>query len=168
MHMSDDEDAERSEADEAIEREIRNSRKFTLEEAIARMAGPGAMKGASPIARKRQAELEIEACIRSRLADNDGGLKVVLARGVKESEILLMNYEQPLAALATYCQQVLSSEYSLKELVRAADTEWGRVLMERPYFEKEGSSPHPDDPYTVESVRSALSGLIEQLAVGEE
>ena len=60
--MSDNQDAERSEADADLEREIRNSRKFTLEEAIGRMAGPGAMKGESPIARKQQAELEIESC----------------------------------------------------------------------------------------------------------
>jgi hypothetical protein len=40
-------------------------------------------------------------------------------------------------------------------------------MGERPYFENEGSPLHPDDPYTVESVRNALSGLLEQLAVGE-
>ena len=33
--------------------------------------------------------------------------------------------------------------------------------------EKEGSPNHPDDPYTVESVRSALFGLLEQLAAGQ-
>jgi hypothetical protein len=37
----------------------------------------------------------------------------------------------------------------------------------RPYFEKKGSERHRDDPYTVKSVRNALSGLLEQLAVGE-
>ena len=40
-------------------------------------------------------------------------------------------------------------------------------MGERPYFEKEGTPCHPDDPYTVESVRLALSGLLEQLASGE-
>ena len=89
-----------------------------------------------------------------------------MLRHVRESELLLKNYDQPLAVLAAYCQQVLSSDYRLKELVREADTEWGRVLGERPYFEKEGSPPHPDDCYTVESVRSALSELIKQLAAG--
>ena len=81
--------------------------------------------------------------------------------------MLLASYEKPLAALVICCQQVLSSDYQLQELVRAADTEWGRVLGERPYFEKEGSSPHPDDPYTVESVRNALSGLIQELTGAE-
>jgi hypothetical protein len=52
-------------------------------------------------------------------------------------------------------------------LIRAADIEWGRVFGERPYFEKEGPPHHHDDPYTVEYVLSALSGLLEQLAAGE-
>lgn len=49
--MSGDSDATRSEADAELEREIRKERKFTLEEAIGRMIGPGGMKGASPITR---------------------------------------------------------------------------------------------------------------------
>ena len=40
-HMSDDKQPkQRSKADAELEREIREGRKFTLEEAIARMAGP--------------------------------------------------------------------------------------------------------------------------------
>ena len=161
--MSDNQDTGNSEADAELEREIRNSRKFTLEEAIARMAGPGAMKGASPVARKRQAELEIESGIRSRLADTAGALKVVLFRRVRDSEVLLMNYDQPLAVLAACCQQVLNSDYNLKELVREADVEWGRILGERPHFERDGASPHPDDPYTLEGVRTALGTALARL-----
>jgi hypothetical protein len=55
----------------------------------------------------------------------------------------------------------------LKELVREADVEWGRVYDKRPHFEKEGAPPDPDDPYTVESVRTILAGLIDQL-IGSE
>jgi hypothetical protein len=157
-----------SESDAELEREIRNSRKFTLAEAIGRLAGPGALKGESPIARKQQAEYQIEACLRRCLPDGVGALKMVLLRCVKESDLLHKNYDQPLTVLAVYCQQVLSSDYNLKELVRETDTEWGRMLGERPHFEKEGSPPHPDDCYTVASVRSALAGLIKQLAAGEE
>jgi hypothetical protein len=63
--------------------------------------------------------------------------------------------------------QVLNSDYLLKEPVREADVEWGRVQGERPYFEREGSPPHPDDPYTFESVRKTLAGFIEQLGAGD-
>src|SRR5262249_39733776 len=166
-HMSDDQEAQRSDADSEIEREIRKGRKFTLAEAIGRLAGPGAMKGESPIARLQQAENEIETWLSRHLADAGGVLKVVLLRGVKGSELLLNNFDQPLIVLGSYCQRILGSDYRLKELVREADIEWGRVFGERPYFEKEGSPPNPEDPYTVESVRNALSGLLGQLALGE-
>jgi hypothetical protein len=165
--MSDDPKTERSDKDAELEREIRKERKFTLAEAIGRLAGPGAMKGESPVARMQQAGVEIENWLRSHLADPAGALQVVLLRGVKESELLLNNLDQPLIVLGGYCQRILSSDYLLEELVRRADTEWGRLFGERPYFDKKGSPPDPDDPYTVASVRKTLSGLLEQLALGE-
>lgn len=157
---------ERPPADAELEREIREGRKFTLEEAIARMAGPGAMKGESPITGMQQAETQIGSWLRSHLTDSGRALVVVLHRRIKGSELLLNNFDQPLEVLASYCQQVLDSEYLLKEVVREADIEWGRVMLERPHFEKEGVPPHPDDCYTVVSVRNALSKGIEQLRAG--
>jgi hypothetical protein len=91
----------------------------------------------------------------------------VLHRQVNASELLLNNFDQPELVLAGYCQRVLDSDYLLEELARDADIEWGRVMGERPYFEKEGAPHHPHDPYTVESVRNALSGLLRQLASGQ-
>jgi hypothetical protein len=166
--MGDNKDTQRSEADAELEREIRKGRKFTLSEAIGRLAGPGAMKGESPIARMQQAGVEIENWLRGHLADAAGALQVVLLRGVKESELLLNNLDQPLIVLGSYCQRILSSDYLLEELVRNADTEWGRVFGERPYFDKKGSPPNPEDPYTVDSVRNTLSALLKQLALGQE
>jgi hypothetical protein len=165
--MNDNEGTQRSEADAELEREVRKDRKFTLEEAIGRLAGPGAMKGESPVARMQQAEAEIASWLRRHLADAGGALRFVLHRNVKASELLLNNFDQPLVVLAGYCRRVLDSEYLLEELVRDADVEWGRVMGERPYFVRPGSPSHPDDPYTVESVRNALSGLLEKLASGE-
>jgi hypothetical protein len=162
--MGDDKDTQRSEADAELDREIRKEHKFTLAEAIGRMAGPGALKGESPVARLQQAEIEIEFWLRSHLADVGGALQVVLHRQVKGSELLLNSFDQPLVALAGFCQRVLDSDYLLEELVRDADVEWGRAMGERPYFEKADAPHHPDDPYTVESVRNALSGLLSQLA----
>lgn len=162
--MSDGQNKQRSEADAELEREIRQGRKFTLEEAIGRMAGPGAMKGESPIPRLQQAEVEIASWLRSHLVDAGGALEVVLHRDVKGSELLLKNFDHPLVVLADYCQQVLNSDYSLKELVRNSDIEWGRIMGERPYFEREGSPRHPNDPYTIETVRNTLLELLTQLA----
>lgn len=161
--MSEKKHIEPSQADRELEEEIRKGRKFTLEEAIGRLAGPGAMKGESPVARLQQAEIEIGSWLRCHLADAGGGLEVALHREVRESELLLNNLDQPLVVLAGYCQRVLASDYLLAELVRNADVEWGRVMGERPYFEREGSPCHPDDPYTVESVRLCLSRILKEL-----
>ena len=89
--MNDDESTRSSEEDAELEREIRERRKFTLEEAIARMAGPGAFKGESPVARMRQAEMEIGSWLRCHLSDAGGALEVVLHRYIKGSELLLSN-----------------------------------------------------------------------------
>jgi len=161
--MSDNNDKQRSEADEELEREIRKGRKFSLAEAIGRMAGPGAMKGVSPVARMQQAAIEIENWLREHMRAGGPELQAVLFRCIKESELLLNNFEKPLFVLSAFCRQVLDSEFLLKELVRQADVEWGIVNGERPFFEKEGSTSDPDDPYTHESVRRTLAGLIEQL-----
>jgi hypothetical protein len=58
------------------------------------------------------------------------------------------------------------SDSLLKELVREADVEWGRVQGERPHFEREGAPPDPDDPCTFASVRESLADLVEQLGGG--
>jgi hypothetical protein len=163
--VSDNQNKRRSEADAELEREIRSERKFTLEEAIGRMAGPGAMKGESPVTRLQQAQFEISSWLRSHVAS--GGLEVVLTRDVKDSELLLQHVDQPLLGLAIHFRQILDSDHRLKELVRHADTEWGRMMQERPFFDQEGSPPHPDDPYTIESVRNTLSGLLKQLKVDD-
>src|SRR4051794_27349746 len=102
--MSDNQDRQRSESDAELEREIRQGRKLTLAEAIGRLAGPGAMKGESPVARMQQAAVEIEYWLRGHLADAVGALQVVLHRHIKGSELLLNNIDRPLVVLAGYCQ----------------------------------------------------------------
>lgn len=158
--MDEDEDKQRSQADEQVEREIRQGRKFTPGEAMARLAGPGAMKGASPVSPVQQAEAEIGTWLRNNVADAGGALKVVLHRQLKGSKLLLESLDRPLAALGVYCRRALETDNLVKELVREADMEWGRAMDERPYFEREGDPPHPDDPYTVETVRRALDDII--------
>src|SRR6187401_1111260 len=125
--MSDDPPKRHSIADADLEREIRDGRKFSLAEAIGRLAGPGMMKGVSPATRKQQAEAEIESFLDRNLVTPAGAMSVVMFRQVKESEILLNNYDQPLVSLAGYVQRVLDSEYLLQELVRESDCEWGRA-----------------------------------------
>jgi hypothetical protein len=164
--MSDNTDTESSDRDEEIERELRTTRTFSLNEAIGRIAGGGFMKGGSPVSRTLQAELEIEEYLRRHLADAGSALRGVLGRHLGD-RLLTSDDNQPLAALAEYITRVLESEHLLEEIVRDADAEWGRVHEERPYFQEPGRPPHPDDPYTIDSVRLALVELRERLASGE-
>jgi hypothetical protein len=159
-HMSTDPPDRSPGPDAEFEREVRADHKFSLAEAIGRMGGPGMMKGISPVTRKQQAEAAIRTCLGKHLPDSQGALTGTLLRQVGESAALLEDMDRPLVVLARHVRSVLGSEYLLKELVREADAEWGRVFMERPHFEREGRPSDPNDPYTTESVRAALSHLL--------
>ena len=165
--MTEHRDPNPSSDDAELEREIRANRKFSPSEVIARMAGSGMMKGASPVSRGRQAELVIEEFLRRHLMDAGGVLGRVVSRGVSKSARLSGKPDQPLTILADYVRQVLRSDSLLRELVREADVEWGREFGERPYFQREGREPHPDDPYTMESVRVALLTALDKLTADE-
>src|SRR3954469_3271267 len=134
-HDQQQQDAQRD-RDAEMERDIRKDRKFSLSEAIGRLAGPGCMKGASPVSRTRQAAAQIEDYLRIHLADHGCGMRPVLLRNVRDSDLLLNNLDQPLVVLAAYIQRMLGSEFLLKDFVREADVEWAQLLSERPIFEK--------------------------------
>ena len=148
--------------DDELEREIRAQRKFSLAEAIGRMGGD-LLKGASPVTGKRQAELVLERYLRKNLSDAEGALQVALQRRLKESEVLLKGYDQPFDVLSRLLESLLDSEERLRRFVGQVDAEWGRLYSERPYFEIEGRSPHPQDPYTFDSVRDQLARLLADL-----
>ena len=156
-------DDEQFAADAALEREIRLGRKFNARDALARMAGPGALKGASPISPVLQAETAVGSWLGGNLSDTEGALRVVLHRHLKGSELLLGNLEQPLVAIAGYLRKLLAADNLLQDIVSEADVEWGRAMDERPHFERDGMPPHPDDPYTLESVRAALGAALARL-----
>ena len=164
--MAEQDKPEPSESDDALQKEIRQGRKFSVNEALGRMGGQGMMKGASPVSPRQQAELEIELYLRDHISDASGVLPVVLFRYVKQSTLLLEGAEKPMNVLAACVRRVLDSPDLIKELVRLTDMEWGGRLGERPLFEKEGQPPHPEDPYTVESVRATLQRLLDKLATG--
>jgi hypothetical protein len=164
--MSKNGDTNSADRNGETEREIRTNRTFSLSEAIGRLAGGDFMKGGSAVSRKRQAELEIEEYLRRHLVDPGGVLRSVLLRHLGD-RLLNGGYDQPLAALAEYIPSVLASAHLLEEFVREADAEWGRVQEERPYFQEPSRPPHPDDPYTIDSVRLTLVRLGEILASSE-
>jgi broad specificity phosphatase PhoE len=151
-----------------IDREVRLGRTFSLSEAIGRMGGGDVLKGASPVPPIEEARAAIANYLKEHLDDAGGVLAQVVLRHVRTSEILLANFEQPKVVLVRYLNQVLKSETLLKDVVREADAEWGQALGERPHFEREGDAPHPDDPYTLASVRRALAQLVQKAARGEK
>lgn len=157
------EPSDTTDADRKLEQEILGSRKYSLEEAIGRLAGDGMMKGVSPVARREQSEAELDDFLGRAMSDASPVLTAVLARQVKASELFLKGFEQPIAVLTDYVRQILASEYLLQELVRQTDVEWGREFGERPYFERPGRPPHADDPFTFESVRRTLTTVAERL-----
>jgi hypothetical protein len=147
----------------AVEREVRRGRKFSVSDAIGRMGGGGMLKGASPVPPIEQTEAAIANYLRAHLDDAGGVLAEVVRRCVTTSEILEEHFDQPAVVLAGYLNHVLESETLLKDLVRDADAEWGRAIGERPHFDREGRPPDSDDPYTLASVRNALTQLVEKL-----
>ncbi len=161
--MSDETPRPPSEQEAELERQIRAERKFSLTEAIGRLAGPGMMKGTSPVTCKRQAEAQLKDYLAHHLPDAIGALPAVLLRQLSESPLLLENLEAPLNALSAHIGRTLDSEYLLAELVREADVEWSRTYDERPLFNQPDRPPHPDDPYTPASVRAALLRILDGL-----
>lgn len=161
--MSNEQDSQRFGTEAKLEQEIRRARKFTPQEAMARMAGPGAMKGASPVSPVKQAEVAIANWLKCQVPDSTGILQAMLHRHLLGSPLLLENIDRPLVALDGYCRRLLDSDHLLEELVREADVEWGRRMDERPHFDRAGSPAHADDPYTLRSVRKTLEELAQQL-----
>jgi len=149
-----------------IEREIRRGRKFSLNDAIGKLDGGGLLKGASPIPPLEQTEAAIANYLGAHLEDPGGVLAQVMVRHVRTSDILIKNFDQPAVVLAGYVNQILNSDAMLKDLVREADVEWGRTLGERPHFEREGRPADPGDPYTLASVRTALTQLLQKATPG--
>jgi hypothetical protein len=162
-HSAPGEPAGADSANADLESEVRQSRKYSMEDAIGRLAGPGSLKGASPVSRQQQAENEISGWLCSNLEDPAGALRLVLARQLEGSQALLGNLDRPLAVLTDHCERMLASDSQLRELVREADVEWARLMDERPHFEQAGASPHRDDPYTIGSVRALLKKVVQQL-----
>jgi len=161
-----DDDKSRADAEAEIEREIRQGRKLNARDLMAHIAGPGSMKGGSPISPVKEAETELGVWLGANLPDPEGALRAVLLRSLKGSARLLDNLDRPLVALAEHCRALLGSEALLRDAVNEADVEWARAMEERPFFERDGAPPHPDDPYTVDGVRRALAQALEALDAG--
>lgn len=149
-----------SDADQAIEREIRQGRKFSLADAIGQ-EGSDFLKGESPVPRLLQVKNELKGFVNLHLHDASGALQAILLEVIQTDDVVCSRYfDAPLSALAEMLHPLLAHDAYLREFVRRVDMRWGQMYDERPHFEQPGQPPHPDDEYTVESVRSQLQLLM--------
>lgn len=145
--------------DEAITRDIRSGQKFTLAGAIGRKGGT-LLKGGPVVPELTRAVTAINSFIMEKLSDASGALRSVLITIVKDDiETVSAHVETPLKALEVILDRYISNAHLLEELVRRVDFNWGRMNLEKPHFQKDGEDPHPDDEYTLASVKKQLKTL---------
>ncbi len=143
----------------AVEKEIRKKRKFSMASAIGEEGG-GFLAGGTPILPTQEAAAVIGVFLEVHMVDNSGVLRHVLERRIKDDIVLLSEHvDVPLGALAHVLDHLLAIDERVFDLVRQVDAEYGRVMDERPYFQKPGAPAHPDDEYTHQSVRTTLTQL---------
>ncbi|AFZ45071.1 hypothetical protein PCC7418_2942 [Halothece sp. PCC 7418] len=159
----DNEDQQKREQDNNLQREIVSEQRYSLASAIAREGG-NFLKGESPVPKLVQVTTEINLYIDRHLPDSSGALQAVLKRWVKSDSIVSQHLDSPLTSLEKIIDKILQNQELFYEMVRQADLKWGQMYEERPYFQKPGDPPHPEDEYSHESVREKLAELRQKVA----
>lgn len=122
------------------------------------------LKGESPVPSLVQVQGTIHQFLQRNLLDSSGILIQVLEQQLKSDAPLLDQHRNaPLKALASHVQAILAGESSLRELVRQCDMQWGEQMGEKPHFDKPGIAAHPDDEYTIVSVKKQLEELLNKI-----
>ena len=141
-----------------LQQDILDSRPFSIAEAIGREGGTF-LKGESTVPKLVQVITTINTFIDRNLRDPSAALQATLHQWIKVDPRVSQYKETPLVALEKILQSILDNPNLLYELVRQTDIKWGQMYDERPYFQKPGQPPHPDDEYTHESVTKDLQNL---------
>lgn len=143
-----------------LQKDIYQGREFTLADFIAKEGGDF-LKGESPVPKIVQLKTEINFFIKNNLKDLSGSLQAVLQDWVNISDDKISsNQENPLNALSLIIEEIISNDNLYYEFVRQVDLKWGQMYQERPYFQKPGQPPHPEDEYTHDSVKFQLLDLL--------
>ncbi|MGD1919339.1 MAG: hypothetical protein ACFCAD_10890 [Pleurocapsa sp.] len=152
----------KDEEDLLLQQDILDSRPFSIAEAIGREGGTF-LKGESTVPKLVQVITAINTFIDRNLRDPSAALQAILHQWVKVDPRVSQQKETPLVALEQILQSILDNPDLLYELVRQVDIKWGHMYDERPYFQKPGQPPHPNDEYTHESVKKDLQNLLIRL-----
>ena len=156
--------SDRDRQDLALQRDILESRPFSLAEAIGREGGTF-LKGESTVPKLVQVTTAINTFIDRNLIDPDAALQAILHQWVEGDPRVSQYKETPLVALDKILQTIINNPHLLYELVRQVDIKWGQMYGERPYFQQPGQPPHPNDVYTHQSVRHDLLNLQTKLCL---
>ena len=158
--MSDDDSEARK---RLIEREARKGRGFSLASAIGREGG-GLFEGESAVPLLERAMSGLCQFVAEEVRDPSGALRKMLEQRVRNSETIVgAHLDHPFTALEMIVERVVASDASHHEFVRQVDAEWGRLMLERPHFQKPGQAADEQDEYTHESVRAALESLLSKV-----
>jgi hypothetical protein len=161
--------------DDDVEREARQALgRRALEEKGPRVHLDGGL-GGSPVAPMEQLRLAALTLMRETLPDGDGALHRVFEQDIRQEEALFgplalelvahttsldVLHGRLLGVLGALAKRPLSNDEALAEFTRRVDAEWGKLFSERPHFQAVGQVAHPDDVYTHQSVRAALTQLV--------
>lgn len=150
-------------ANREIQKEVLADRRFSLAEVIGREGGDF-LKGDSPVPKLVQVATEISLFVNQNVQDSAGVVQAILDNWVKADQVRLSRYlDRPLGALEEILESIVNHPDLLYEFVRHIDMKWGEINDERPHFQRPGQPPHPDDPYTHESVHHQLSDLLDRV-----
>ena len=141
-----------------LQQDILDSRPYSLAEAIGREGGTF-LKGESTVPKLVQVITAINTFIDRNLCDRDAALQATLHQLVKEDPRVSKYKATPLVGLEKILASIIDNPNLLYELVRQVDIKWGQMYGERPYFQQPGQPPHPQDPYSHESVKQDLENL---------
>lgn len=149
--------------DPILQQDILKGRTFSLAEAIGR-EGSGFLKGESTIPKLVQAKTEVVVFIRTHLKDSSGALQAVLQEAIQADDARISTFvNSPLLALQDMLQDILHHPARFYDFAHQVNVRWGQMYGERPYFQKPGQPPHPDDEYSHEVVRDRLDELLQVL-----
>ena len=153
----------------AIQREIRQQRKFSLAEAIGREGG-SFMKGESTIPRPLRAIAKINQFITTYLPDPTNALSTTLQAWARDDVRVSRQLDTPLVALAQIIDSVLSEPTTLCEFARQVAIAHSQLTGENVVFPREIrphaqrlNQPPLEATYTYTAIKSELSTLLDRL-----
>lgn len=159
MNQDSEENKRKQEQEQEIRQEVFRERQFGIADILAQQGG-GFLKGESPVPKFKQLKAEMQVFVSKHLQDSTGALQSVLHNLIEDNDEGVNKYEDnPLMALAEMIDNFLSNPSIFYEFVRQVDLKWGQMYQERPFFQKPGQLPHPDDEYSHESVKEQLLKL---------